>query len=112
MRYFPFGGQPVNKKLERASFLNLDVLVNLEYGLEQEQSFASRAVASHFCAQGELMNFAPPQGRTEKLVSGRGWPEYLATFFSTRRPTSKISVQKNFDDLFFFFSNFSHFIMK
>jgi hypothetical protein len=29
-----------------------------------------RAVASQFCAQGELMNFAPPQGRREKLVSG------------------------------------------
>jgi hypothetical protein len=60
-----------------------------------------RAVASHFCAQGELMNFAPPQGRTEKLVTGRGWPEYLATFFSTRRPTSKISVQKILTTFFF-----------
>jgi hypothetical protein len=46
------------------------------------------------------MNFAPPQGRREKLVSGGGWPEYLATFFLGRRPTSKIPVRKNFDDFF------------
>jgi hypothetical protein len=49
---------------------------------------APRAVASHFCAQGELMNFAPP-------------PK------GVRRPTSKMPVRKNFDDLFF--SNFSNF---
>jgi hypothetical protein len=33
----------------------------------------------------------------------------LATFFLGRRPTSKIPVRKNFEDLsFFFFSNFAH----
>jgi hypothetical protein len=54
-----------------------------------------RAVASHFCAQGELMNFAPPpEGRTEKLVSGRDWREYLPTFFSTQTNLQNFRPEK------------------
>jgi hypothetical protein len=45
------------------------------------------------------MNFAPPQGRTEKLVSGaRLWPEYLATSF-----LAHADQPPNLTTFFFFF---------
>jgi hypothetical protein len=62
-----------------------------------------RAVASHFCAQGELMNFAPPPRAYGEISFGARLAGIFGDLFLARRPTSKIYVQKNFDDLFFFF---------
>jgi hypothetical protein len=51
-----------------------------------------------------------PQGRREKLVSGGGAGQNISRpFFSTQTNLHNFPSEKNFYDLFFFFTNFPHF---